>query len=424
MENQARLARQFGIADAIMKIRKQIGAEAGALAESGSPAGERAAEANRFYKEDYRPFREGPVGERMKDIARDPQRQRTPPSATAGKLIVKGDGAPEAGANVNAAIGRGTPQAQQASREAIRNYFLADLRNVVRGGKVSETRLAAWIANNKSTLDAYPDFKREVVDLLGNVRGRGTRSSQLESELKAAQEGKVQTEKDLAKSGFAIFAGKEPVNAVAALFSADDPVSAVRQLRSRFAGNREADAGLRAMVADHIIDQVKTSGKAGVTGDASPISLAKIESTFRRNERLLKEVFGNDVQYLNRARRRLEALSRRAGQANPGSTTVERTGADRAAQMLLKPAEIIAKLAFGQLQGGGYTRSARLMAEQMPDSTAAARDLILRMSFDPELAKHILSATPKAVTTPRWNKKLNRLMGWAEAGRASSEDED
>lgn len=425
MENEARRAGQFGIADGIAKIRRTIGEEGEALAASGSPAGERASEANRFYKEDYRPFREGPVGDLMREVARDPLRDRTPASATANRLVVKGPGAPEAGRNVNEAISRGSPEAQGAAREAIKNYFLADLRNVVRDGKVSETRLAAWIKNNESTLAAYPGFKKEVTDLLDDVRGRGARTSNLKAELEIAEAAKVATEKDLAKSGFAIFAGREPEKAVAALFAADDPVSAVKQLRSKFAGNKEADAGLRAMVADHIIDQVQTTGKAGVTGDASPLSLAKIESVFRRNERLLKEVFGSDIQYLNQARRRLEALSRRANQATPGSSTVERTGVDRAAQLLLKPAEIIAKLAFGQLQGGGYTRSARLLAEQMPDSTSAARQLIFRMSFDPELAKHILSATPKAVTTPRWNKKLNRLMGWAELSRSwSNDDED
>ena len=84
----------------------------------------------------------------------------------------------------------------------------------------------------------------------------------------------------------------------------------------------------------------------------------------------------------------------------------------------------VAKLVFGHLQGGGYTRSARLLAEQMPDSTAAAQELVLRMQFDPELAKYILSATPKAALTPKWNKRLSRLMGWAAASRANSQAGD
>lgn len=424
MENEARRAGQFGIADSLSKIRRAIGTETDALAEAGSPAGERAAAANRFYKEDYKPFREGVVGERMKEVARNPQRDMTPASQTARKLIPP-TGATEAGANVNEAISRGTPEAQKASREAIKNYFLADLKNTVRDGKVSETRLAAYISNNAATLDAYPDFKKEVTGLLNDVRGRGTRSSQLRSELETAEAGKVQTERDIAKSGFAIFAGREPEKAVARLFTSDDPVGAVKQLRGKFAGNKEADAGLRAAVADHLIEQVRTTGKAGVTGDASPLSLAKIETTFRRNEKLLREVYGEDVRYLNQARKRLEALTRRANQATPGSATVERGGLDKIGRGLLRPAEIIAKLAFGQLQGGGYTRSARLLVEQMPDSTAAARDLVARMMLDPELAKHVLSATPKTIAGPGWTKKLNRLMGWAEAGRASSRvDED
>lgn len=424
MESQARRNGQFKIADAIRGIKSQIGAEAETLASSGSAAGERAAEAGRYYKEDYKPFREGPVGDLMKDVARDPMRDKTPASATANRLIVRGPGAPEAGANVNEAISRASPPAANASRGAIKNYFLADLRNVVgEGGKVSETSLARWIKNNESTLDAYPDFKKEVGGLLDDVRGRGARASSLKAELETAKAGKKQTQKEIDKSAFAIFANTEPEKAVPKLFSADDPVAAVKQLRKSFGGNVAADRGLKAAVADHLVEEFRTTGAAGVSPDASPLSLAKIETTIRRNKKLLTEVFGDDTKYLEQARRRLETLSRRSNQALPGSATAERQGMDKLLRGLLKPTEIIAKLAFGQLQGGGYTRSARLMAEQMPDSTAAARDLVVRMQFDADLAKHILQATPEKIAGPKWSKWLNTRMGWAAAGRESGEDE-
>jgi hypothetical protein len=44
--------------------------------------------------------------------------------------------------------------------------------------------------------------------------------------------------------------------------------------------------------------------------------------------------------------------------------------------------------------------------------------------FDPEVAKHLLNRPVEEIATPVWNKKLNRLMGWAEARRASGRDQE
>ena len=101
-------------------------------------------------------------------------------------------------------------------------------------------------------------------------------------------------------------------------------------------------------------------------------------------------------------------------------------------------------------------------AEQLPDTTAAANELVKRPMFDPEVAKHLLNRPVEEIATPVWNKKLarvpagwnhpaekdsrqinmlehvliakplhtlaghalNRLMGWAEAGRASGRDQE
>ena len=57
------------------------------------------------------------------------------------------------------------------------------------------------------------------------------------------------------------------------------------------------------------------------------------------------------------------------------------------------------------------------MADQLPDTTAAANELVKRAMFDPEVAKHLLNRPAKEIGTPGWNRQLNLLMGWSAAGR-------
>ena len=148
----------------------------------------------------------------------------------------------------------------------------------------------------------------------------------------------------------------------------------------------------------------------------------KLSAALKKFEPVMQEVFGEDIKYLRQARKRLEALSRRAPQAVPGSATVERGGLKRIAGLALKPYEIIVRMMFGALEGGSKVRKAKLMAEQLPDSSAAAQELVFRFAFDPRVARHLLARPVAEIGTPTWNRDLNKLMGWAAAGRASGDE--
>jgi hypothetical protein len=97
-----------------------------------------------------------------------------------------------------------------------------------------------------------------------------------------------------------------------------------------------------------------------------------------------------------------------------GGATVEKRGL---LHSLRRPVEVIVRMAYGALTGGSMVRKYDIMAAQFPDSSAAANDLVRRAMFDPDIAKHLLVKPVSEVGTPSWNKKLNRLMGWAVAGR-------
>ena len=48
---------------------------------------------------------------------------------------------------------------------------------------------------------------------------------------------------------------------------------------------------------------------------------------------------------------------------------------------------------------------------------AAAKRLVSRMMFDPELASHLLTRDVRTVDTPAWNAKLAKMLRRVEAGR-------
>ena len=82
--------------------------------------------------------------------------------------------------------------------------------------------------------------------------------------------------------------------------------------------------------------------------------------------------------------------------------------------------EIVVRMMFGALEDGSRVRKAKLMAAQLPDSSAAAQELIFRFAFDPRVARHLLARPVAEIGTQTWNRDLSKLMGWAAAGRESS----
>lgn len=152
--------------------------------------------------------------------------------------------------------------------------------------------------------------------------------------------------------------------------------------------------------------------------DGEAVSYAKLAQQFKKNENALSEIFGDDMKYLRQSQKRLEMLSRKNVQAVAGSGTIEN---NNLLTKVTKPLEIVFRAWYGALQGGSKIRKYKLMADQFPDSSKAANELVKRAIFDPEVAKHLLMREVE-VGTPAWNAKLNRLMGYAAYGRESGKD--
>lgn len=403
------------MANSINAIKKATGAAAETLAAQGSEAGIRAKDALDYYKGPYAPFTRGEGGKLRKEInADDLARTATPPTKTAGRFLKEGPGSREAAADLQEIMALAPDP--KAAGEAAKRYVMDNLAKTVidpTTGKVSETRLQRWINNRQGMLSQSPEIKVEVDNLLKEVRAKSGKTSAFKSEVELARKNLKATDDEINASALSFYVGNNPENAVKEILNSGDPVKAVKELRAVWGGDKVADAGFRSAFADHLVKSVTNA-------DGEAVSFAKLSQTLKKHETALKEVFGDDIQYVKQAQKRLEMLSRKNVQGVSGSATIENRNLLSFAK---KPYELISRMMYGALTGGSMTRKFNLMAEQLPDSSEAANQLVRRAILDPRVAKHLLGVSVKEVGTPRWNARLNRLMGWAEAGRESS-DED
>lgn len=421
MEQQARAAGQSPLADTLQRFKNTINQDGKALAADGSEAGNRAMAADTYYRDTFAPlFSEGEGGKLRKDINRDDlARSNTPPTATGRRFLREGAGGAEAAGSLQRILAAAPNP--PAGADAARRFVLDDLaRTVGADGKVSETSLRKWINARSGMLSQIPAIDKEVRGLLQEASGRSAKTGAMKLELERASAGLKRTEKEIDQSALSLLIDADPRNAAASVMRSSDPVAAATELQATFAGNKAAERGWRAAVADHLIESLGTSSKAGIADDIDAVSLDKLATYFRKNEATLKVVFGEDMKHLQQARRRLELLSKKAVQAARGGE-VPKSGL---VTMLKKPLDVVLRLTYGALEGGSRMRKYNVLAEQLPDTTSAANELVKRAMFDPEVAKHLLTRPVEEVAKPAWNKKLNRLMGWAEAGRESGETED
>ncbi|MFT3672047.1 hypothetical protein [Aestuariivirga sp.] len=418
MERQATANSQFPLARNLGQLKSAISDDARTLASEGSDAGDRALEAMRFYQEEFAPlFARGEGGEFRKDFNRDNFRTKTPPTATAGRFLRDGPGGKEAAASLQKILAASPKGAEGA--DAARRYVLSDMAKAVGAdGKISETALRRWISNRSGMLSQVPEIEKEVKGVLDEVVSRSAKTGQMRMQVENAAASLNRTQRDMDKSALSLLIDTDPKRAAEAVLNSKDPVGAAVQLRKAFDGNVPAERGWKAAVSDYLVEQLGSSGKAGISDDLDAVSLEKINTLFRKNEAALRTIFGDDVRYLNQARRRLEALSNKSVQAAKDSKVPNHSLIRKA----IAPLDFIFRLWYGALTGGSMSRKFRGIAENFPDTTEATNQLVRRALLDPEIAKHLLTKPTGHGEIVAWNRRLNQLMGWAEAARGLGQE--
>lgn len=417
----------------LQRLRRLANDEVDKLAARGDVD---AAEAQRYYREEYAPFFAEGKGKELRDaINRDsPDRVNTPPSRTAERfLIAGGKGSDEAADDLRRIIEIAPDPA--AGTAAVRDYMVARLAQTVNAdGTITPATLGRWIDNHQDILAKFPEVGDEVRDLrvalVNNAEKQTTLKADVDrfgKELKAAERNVTDTERRIQQGHLGIILNNDPENAVKRVLGAGDPEKAMDEVVRLVKPDHDAREGWKRAVSDYLIDQVTTSNSAmrasGISeGSEGAVSLASLQKTFARHEKSLAKVYSpEEMNALRRAHKMLEPLGNLGRRATAGSDSVE-TANLAGQQGTWNILEAALKAKYGMLKGGGILRTLRLVGKVAAGPSANADRLVSRMFFEPDLAVHLLTRPVREVGTDTWNAKLNRLLAIGEGAREMTDD--
>ena len=381
--------------------------------EGGPSDKARAALSN--YKDNYAPrFKSGQAGALARDIASDQTGVRTRPEDTASRFLGRNKG------DDVESLRRAVPGAEtEADMRAFVMSKLADT-NIFdeKTGSLRPDTLRRFVNDNREVLKRVPGLSQEMNDLLAKARDGQRLTGELANQMRAAKTKADTARREVTSGPMGIASRKSPSNAVAAVFTSGDPERNMAALVAETAQDEGARQGLKAAIIDYLAEADTTTALEKTTDGSRPVSFAKLENTFNKHADTLSAVYSpEEMNALRRLHTLLRPQNNRALRGTVGSNTNE------SMQQIARLTEGGLKAYFGVLKGGGIMRSIRLFAESLPNNQKNVDRLLQRAMLDPDVAIHLLERPLADVGTPEWNSKLNRLLGYAAAGREISDDE-
>lgn len=418
----ARRSGNYVLADNLQALRDGLNNAIEIAANEGNEAAQRALAARQNFSDTLGTTfgRDQPVSQQLRrdyNLNRG-GRSETPPSATAGQYLRTGQ--PERATELQNIIAKSA--SPEAGQQAVQDYLMADLAAtgvLDRSGYLRPDAMRRWIDKWGRALDiASPDTRAMVDELMVQAEAGQAVRGEMASELRAAAARLSDAEKN--KGAFAFVLGNNPSNAVNAIFQGGDPEMAVRQILDQIGTNAAAMDGFKAAVREYMTERMTTSAVGATTDGSNPLAFGKLDTLFKRHEETLALIFSpEEMNALQAARAFLRLLNNLRQQATPGSATAERT-----TQQFWNLLEVGLKARYGVLKGGGLLRTIRLWAKTLPNNDSAVNQIMTQMMFDPELAKHLLRMPRSQIDTPRYNRRLNQLLGLAEGARDDQERRD
>ncbi len=395
------------------------------------------------FKEDFAPkFREG-VGKTL-DKA---ERAGSPvPATTQGaKFLKPGAGGKEAAQDFKRILG-------SEGDAAARQFVLADMASVVSGGVINPARLRTWIQNREGLFQAQPALRTEANKVLQDVMNRRGATTTLQRDLERAgaarkveaaklqknidevkAKGKLsekqkqeqiaglerdaaQVERDIRQNGTRLLLDADPQVAAGKVFSNDDPVTKMGEIVAKLKGDKEALAGWKETVTEHLIDKVAGTNTAlAGGGETGPILLAKLQKFFKKNAPTLSKVFdAKEMNALRRAHKILEPLGNLARQTAGGSNTIEN------ARLFQTMEAGLLGVTGNAITTGMIMKRIRVALAFLPPS--ATQRLVARQWFDPKLAELLLTREVSKIRAPAWSRRLTGLLAAEQFAQKLDQD--
>lgn len=417
-QRKAQLAGDYSISDSLKTLKDEIDRSVEKMAGSGSPAGLRTQEALDYTKETVVPnLRKGVGGELDQIIKRDDTGTALPPGETAGRFLTSKESAEDL-----LRIAR-TANSEATAVSAAERWLFGKMAEtgIADNGRLNPDGLVEWrdTGGNAKLLDTVPGLRQKFDELLVQSRNKGALSEATAAALRKAQadlkaaEGKVGAQERFNRSSTpGKVANSAPEQAVSTVFSQPDPAKAMREVVGTIGFNTAAKDGLKNAVSKHLITEIKT---ATTTIKADP------GSTFDKHRRALAEVFDpEEMNNLQRASKLVEPLAKRYTGATVGSQTAE-----RAMNEAWLPAEVITKLYFGMLKGGGIISNAKKTAGALfQGQDKAVQRIVDLANFDPQSAQHLLTMKASKPDSPAYNSALAKLIKRNELLIGLSQDDE
>jgi protein-tyrosine-phosphatase len=416
---QEQLAKRYGVSDSLKALKDEIDRSVERMAADGSVAGNRTQAALDYSRETVAPnLRRGVGGELDKIIKRDDTETRLPPGETAGRFLTSKEGAEDL-----LRIAR-TANSEATAVSAAKRWLFGQMaeNGIASNGKLSPDGLVEWreTGGNAKLLDTVPGLRKEFDDLLLQSRNKVALSEETTAALKKAQadlkgaEGKLRDQERFNRTDpLGKMAGSDAARAVPmALRDSRE----MRKVVDTIGFNPEARAGLKNAVSAHLVKEVKTGTS---TIKANP------GEAFDKYRPALAEVFDpEEMNRLQRAQKLVEPLAKRYQGATVGSQTAERAEGLLARGFLL-PFEVVAKIRYGMLKGGGITSNTKKVLQQIGSSDQSVVQRIQDLAFfDPESAQHLLTMSAAKNNSPTYNSALAKLIKRNELLISLSEDDE
>jgi hypothetical protein len=349
--------------------------------------------------------------------------QKTQPgqvrAATTGERFL-GPGAVREDAQQLARIADLTGAGPQVAADARTIIFDQLARSgAIKDGVLDPAEFTKWRNLRNDVIQGVPGLENEVRGMLADAQRGAGRASRFADEIAAAEARQKQSQSAIAKGPVGKLETGTPREVVDGIMQGNNAAKNIADLRKQTGNSPDAVKSLKANVADHFIDKVKTIDPS-LTENAG-VNLRKLVNQFNdKREALVAAGFTpEEMQAVQRAQTVLMPLLNRNVQATVGSITAENTAA------AMRPLEMALKIHYGTLKGGSVFRNVKQgLALAKGDNTAAIEQLLTRTMFDPELAATLLTRDVAKAGTPAWNAQLQKVLRRTEAAKGLAEGEE